>query len=492
MKKRIPALFFLFLISLLNRFAAAQTDSITSVSSAPRWKRTVEIGGWAGAERTPFWLQAAQWGIVPRQTPAATLRLGLRRTYAPVDSTSGKRLRWTVGIETVANLGRRSQVLLPEAFAGVRYGILELWGGRRRQIIGITDSTLSSGSYTVSGNALPIPQVQISTPDFVPLGFLGRAVALKGHFSHGWFNVPYIQKAFLHTKSLHGRFGRPESPVHFFVGLNHAVQWAGEAEYLKTSPYAVNGKLTNNFGDYLSGVILGRIPKDWQNDRFTSFDGANRIGNHLGHYDLAVSLTRPRSAWLLYLQHPYEDATGLVWRNGLDGLYGLSWQNRTVGNTGFRWERVVVEYLNTMNQAGRTFDIPGSRFKGGDNYFNHGQYIEGWSYFGRSIGTPLFVPDRDLASSLNGYFFPSNLNRGYYAAVGLSAGSRFRAQARVLYQQHNGASGSPFRESRRQTSIGIQGSYGTRFGSVNAAFAFDRGGYLPVGAGAFLSFRRDW
>ena len=306
---------------------------------------SAELGAYASTSgQTPFWQRSNQWGSIPFQSPAGTLRLGAGRVYQPVDSLHRHRVRWMFGAEVVGNLNRdqalrgRQQFLIPEAVAAVRWRGIELWVGRRRQITGLVDTLLSSGSFAVSGNALPIPKIELGLPNYVPLPFLHDAVAFKATFSHGLFNVPYIQHAYLHQKTVYLRFGRSRSPIQGQIGLNHQVQWAGEADYL---PYyvAVNGKLTSNFHDYLTGVVLGKIPDDYQNDRFTNFDGANRIGNHLGSLDFALTLNRRSSAWLAYHQHPYEDASGTAWRNFPDGLYGLSWQNQTLP---VEWQAVAL------------------------------------------------------------------------------------------------------------------------------------------------------
>lgn len=62
-----------------------------------------------------------------------------------------------------------------------------------------------------------------------------------------------------------------------------------------------------------------------------------------------------------------------------------------------------------MNQSGPTFDVPGSSYQGNDNYFDHVQYREGWSYLGRTIGAPFIMPQNEVQSSARiGQFFPNN------------------------------------------------------------------------------------
>ena len=93
----------------------------------------------------------------------------------------------------IYNKNDKFEFVLPEAHASVRYKRVELWAGRRREVMGLGDTTLSSGFYSVSGNSLPVPKVQIGTVGFTPLKFTRNFVAVHAGFAHGWFNTDYIQ-----------------------------------------------------------------------------------------------------------------------------------------------------------------------------------------------------------------------------------------------------------------------------------------------------------
>lgn len=467
---------------------------------------TVEVGVYGSTtDRTPFWQRTNTWGTAPLSAPAATIRAGVFRDYQPTDTLRPRRrFDWGFGLEAVGNLNRdqarfgQQQVLLPEAYAKVRFGKIELWGGRRRQVLGLVDTLLSSGSYSVSNNALPMPQVQIAIPDYVPVGFLGKAVAFKGQLAHVWFNVPYVQNAYVHQKALFLRFGKPQSKLHGIVGINHMVQWGGYAPYLVGTPYAVNGYLTSDFGDFFKSVFLGFIPNDWDNSRFTSFDGANRVGNHVGSIDVGFSLKRPAANWLLYLQHPYEDASGLVWLNAPDGLYGLRWQRAKPVSTVGRfwvWQRVVGEVLSTMNQSGNEFNVPGQYYKGDDNYYNHGQYIEGYSYFRRTIGTPFIMPGRDIAIPNPPLFYPNNRLMAFHGAFMATVAGRATVQGRLSYSRNYGLFTAPYPNTVGQFSGMIQARVPLpKLGntSLSASVAFDQGQLLTNALGGYLGIRKTW
>ena len=449
----------------------------------------VELGGYfSSATATPFWLRVNQYGIAPLTSPTGTLRAGLSKEYVPDTLPNARRkIRWGAGISAVVNAGATTQLLLPEAYLKVKYGRFELYAGRRRGLIGLGDSTLSSGFIINSGNALPIPKIQLATLGYVPLLFKGF-VAFNAGFSHGWFNVPYIQGAFVHQKYLYFRFGKPTGAVRFHAGINHQVQWGGEADYLLNRPdVAVGGKLPSSLR-YFPYVVSGTVPKDWGKFGFTANDSYG-IGNQLGSYDAALEVTAGQSVFLLYHQHIYEDKSSVLFINAPDGLSGLSW-SRTPGKSApatFRVQRVVVEYLNTMYQSGDTFYRPNSKFQGTDNYFNHNQYREGWSYFGRAIGTPFLEPTPGG--------FPNNRVSVWYAGVGGSLFETVTWTARASYGRNYGTYGTAYEPPRNQFSSMLSAQIlfpRLRYTALSASFALDRGELYPATVGAYLGLKKSW
>ncbi|WP_128546202.1 capsule assembly Wzi family protein [Larkinella soli] len=476
-----------------------------SRGQAPGSERPVSIeaeaGGFAANTKTlPFWLRSNRFGIVPATAPAATFRAGAYRNYTRPDSASvrPRRFDWGFGFQTVANLGASARLLLPEAYVKVKYRALEFSGGRRRELIGLGDSTLSSGFIIGSGNALPIPKIQLATLGYVPLRFLRNFISIKAAFAHGWFNVPYIQGVHLHQKYLYFRLGQPGRRVNFQFGLNHQVQWGGHADYLKGSSVAVDGRLPSSF-KYFGHVILATIPNNWGTGDYSSFDGDYRVGNHLGSWDFAVEIAAPGAQMLVYHQHPFEDVSGLIFKNIPDGLTGFSWSRKAAAaSSGFGLQRVVVEVLSTMDQSGATFWIPGSSYQGADNYFNHGQYREGWSYFGRTIGTPFIAPradlKRDVRENPGGGFFPNNrINAGYVGLEGRL--SRVIWTARASWSRHFGNYTVPYTTPLNQFSALVSAQvplFSRQRTFLNASVAFDRGDLLPTSTGGFLSVRKTF
>ena len=166
----------------------------------------------SSSTETPFWLRANQYGIVPNRSPSVTFRAGIQSDYDTARHSTG---RWRdskydlgYGFNVVYNANQNQlpyerTVLLPEAYVKVRRGIFEAYIGRRREKFGLADSTLSSGSYIWSGNAMPVPKLQISIPVFTPIGFTKGWVSVQGTFAHRYLDaVGYIRNPLVHQKSL--------------------------------------------------------------------------------------------------------------------------------------------------------------------------------------------------------------------------------------------------------------------------------------------------
>jgi hypothetical protein len=463
----------------------------------------VETGGaFATEKQTPFWLRTNQYGVVPLKSPFFTLRAGLHRDYnTKTDTTQSQKTTfdWGVGVSSSLNLSpSTSQLLWPEVYAKIKLGQFEIYGGRRRELIGLGDSTLSSGFMAWSGNALPFPKIQFQTIDFFPLKFIKSILSFKASYAHGWFTAPYITGTYLHQKTLYLRLGKPHWSFRFYAGLNHQVQWGGKADYLVGSPVAENGQLPATFRDYIS-LIMGRYPEDYSNNRYNSFDGANRIGNHLGSYDFALEWRKTQQTLLFYHQHPYEDASGLAFQNFPDGLTGISWlRSLDLSSQSLVLHKLVLEYLSTTNQSGEVYNTL-SQYQGSDSYFNHGQYKEGWSYFNHTIGTPFIAPRTTLQTDIqllsNSNFFPNNRVKMGYLGIEWLVLKQTIFQSRASFSRNYGYFGSspvtPVNQFSCLFSVQTQPSrwHGLM---ISTSLAFDQGSLFPSVWGSYVSLKKKW
>lgn len=492
---------FLFLLGFFPLTAFSQTDS-TSHFSDPNY---LEIGGLlSSVDRTPFWLQSNQFGTVPRTGSALTVRGGGARawTLGQHDSISEWRRqhttsltspRWQaeVGAEVVANLGNTTQLLLPQAYGAIRYGNWELFAGRRKQWFGLADSTLGTGSYAWSGNALPIPRIQVGLTRFTAVPFTKGRFSVLGSYSDGWFenSRPVTSELKLHQKQLYGRLGKPGGKVKLYAGFNHQVQWGGK------SPYeTIAGQMPRGLKNYFYMIVgKGRSGSD-----FTFFDSTNRVGNHLGTIDFAFELDGKNANWFFYRQNIYEDGSLARLTNIADGLNGVRVRRKATDLTSnFSVKELVFEGLYTRSQGGSVFNFDGGIF-GRDNYFNHTQVRDGWSYYDRTIGTPFIPPTSDTKQSFPNYAdsFTSN-NRVWVLHLGLQGTllRRFQWRSKLSYSGNYGVYDLPFASAAYQFSglLALQARTEWLGGTtLKASLAADAGGLYPNSIGVMLGLRKEF
>lgn len=489
---------------LLNFAAFGQNAGMSTQFAA-------EAGAYVSSStHTPFWLRANQYGIVPNQSPAYTFRLGL---YGNTDTTRRNRrnARLTVGygLNVVANAGPNrlpyeKSVLLPEAYVKAGLGAFEFYAGRRREKFGLADSTLSTGSYAWSGNALPIPKIQLAIPVFTPIGFTKGWVAVQGNYAHGWLgggDQNFVRNSMLHQKSLYVRLGRPSHVIRVLGGFNHQVVWGGQAAETRGIPGVIlpGGQLPASLIDYfyvVTGVNSGRS----DTTKYTFFDRTNRVGNHLGSIDLGIEIDLVRHTLFAYRQSLFEDGSLASLINIADGLNGLRIR-RNDPNAFVR--DILFELLNTTSQGGPVFIIEQAKFRGKDNYFNHQQYRDGWAYRQHTIGTPFIAPALGPDLTYPYGTFTVN-NRITVVHLGVSGNLPVRGtllegpltyQTKLSYSRNLGTYDEPYVPVRNQFSgyfslvapLNVLGGM-----QLTGSVAADAGGLYRNGVGAYVSIRKTW
>ncbi|MCE7065637.1 capsule assembly Wzi family protein [Dyadobacter sp. CY326] len=469
----------------------------------PNIHASLEAGAYISSPKTtPFWLRTNQFGIVPNTTPAGQIQGTVSKPYVFFDSLTNRKKKtdWGFAVNPVLTYTDKDQlkVQLPESHVKARFRMLEIYAGRRKEVMGLGDTTLSSGFYSGSGNSMPIPKVQIGTVTFVPLKFTANFLAIHAGFAHGWFNTNYIKGIRLHQKFLYFRLGKPQSKSKFYFGLNHNVLWAGHSEELKNHPeLALNGELPSSW-KFFPNVVLAYTSKNWfEKNGYGSFD-SYRLGNHLGSYDFAFETKFDDKKLFIYHQHPFEDVSSMLFKNIPDGLYGINLKmNRLGSDAGFVLTHVTLEFLTTKDQSGSTFYIPGSTYQGADNYFNHSQYSKGWSYNDRTVGTPFIVPgvDMDKSNVFSGRYFPSNRVNVFYGGAQGKWRNVLSLTLRASYSRNFGIPGEPFNPPRGQLSTLLGAQYdlpSIKRTSLIARLAIDNGDIFVHSTGGYIGIRRSW
>ncbi len=485
---------FLICFSLFET-ASGQENIADTLSGDRTLQYDIGIAGIASSDQIPFWLRTNQFGIIPLEGPSFLPVAAVKSDYIPT-----RKLDWGFHAEVVGNIGKTSVLIIPEAHLKGRWGKLEFFAGRKRQTQGLLGDTLNtSGSYILSGNALPIPMLQIGFTDYVSVlkGLLG----FRGNYAHGWFGSnPVTKDHFLHQKSLYLRLGKPTWPIRLYGGFNHNVQWGGTI---------VTGNRWNAPGqtrypskpiDYWYVISGKRIPTFGYVDpnEYDAMDRGNRVGNHLGSADLGLEILS--SGWTLmgYKQFVYDDGSLLQLINLSDGLYGLSFKNtsRSAGSP-FRLQGITLEYLQTSHQGGANFDLDGGK-RGTDDYFNHIQY-QGWVQAGNTLGTPFIVPTTHMKEILRD---PSNMlsysqnNRVRMLHLGFNGNlNRLLFITKLSYSHNLGTYGRAFPSTVKQFSGMIRLELPVQYralGNIHYTLSVghDQGELYPGSTGVFLGINK--
>ncbi|WP_184546083.1 capsule assembly Wzi family protein [Mucilaginibacter sp. FT3.2] len=350
----------------------------------------------------PFWLRSNQYGSVPLPGGSGSFIGRVRKDY----DTTRRVFDWAASFEGRVNVGNRSQFDLIEGFVKGKAGIFELKAGRSKDIIGLTDSTLSTGSFPISGNALGIPQISLSIPNYYSIPVLGKLFAVKGAYVNGYMGNVIVRSGkrtgnytnYFLSNSLYLKVGMPSWRFKFEAGYNHQALWGDEK--LIFPKFNLSGSETYWY------VLTGRL-----------YQGS-KVGNHLGSVDVGAEYRFDGLTLSVYRQSLYDKGALSKLANIKDGLNGISLVNNQPGTGDFQWKKVILELFYTVNQAGTLSSK--STQSGAEDYYNNYEYVEGWSYKNEALGNPFITTALDARSNLGraqDQFFINNRVKVFHAAT---------------------------------------------------------------------------
>lgn len=351
-----------FLLSFPAMLSAQHNDSL-SISIG------TQLSG-ATRDFQPLWISSNSFGVISdMQADASTsFRMSsFHKLNLFKDTTKFIGLSYSADIVSNQHL---KKLFLGEGYLKVSFKSLQFQGGRFRERTGEMDGELSSGSFGISGNALPIPKLKLSVPNYIDLPFTRGFVQIKGAMSHGWMgNDRFMQNAFFHEKSLYARVVLKKVKV--FGGFQHFAEWGGNRGSFR---------LDRSFGGFLD-VLFVREANDGSLDMdFYPDKRPNRAGDQRGLFEYGLEFEKKRYFIKVYNQTPFESGKGIDIRN-IDRLLGLTVSSKEENSF---LQRIVVEFFHTKQME--TF---GSSER--QSYYNNGVYANGWEYSDRIIGTPLFT-----------------------------------------------------------------------------------------------------
>ena len=445
----------LAILFCLTKPCIAQSDEQTSGAT----DYSLEVfGSVATNDYTPFWIVSNRYGVVPLEAGNGYLRMGAFHRQI-----TENRFRWGAGLDVVASAPRRRYVYIQQFYAEIGYKFLNLFVGSKENYTSLWDKALSSGDLVCSPNARPIPEINLSIPRFTAIPGTHGILQVKGDFAVGRSfdtdylrdlylekQVEYVEKALWHHKSVHLRLvdANDHFPLTFTVGLRHHVQWGG----VSTNPK--NGVQPHSLKDFFR-IMMGKSGGD---DASASAQ-KNALGNHYGSYDIKLGYLNPLFDVHFYIQHYFDDASGIELYNYVDNLYGLQAHFPNFPLV----DKIVIEYLYTKDQSGPAHFIlfkhpehPG--YGGGnDDYYNNTEYTTGVSYFNRSIGSPLITSPEYNTDGRIGF----KNNRLIAWHFGLSGYFSKQVSYRLLAtnSENWGTSNHPFLKKTNNLSTAVRISY---------------------------------
>ncbi|WP_083631137.1 DUF5723 family protein [Labilibacter marinus] len=361
----------------------------------PNIKSFISLSAIATSNNTvPFWMRSMQYGSIPLSGLSTSLEAGMTKNYS--SSKKDQLFDWGAGAEARFNVGYTTQAILVEAYAKARLGVFQLKAGRSKDMMGLVDSTLSTGAFAISGNALGIPKVELSIPEYCDVPLSNGLIAVKGNFAHGWMGEQRINtdmdgfpvknefvNSYLHQKSLYARLGKTKWRVKLHGGFNHQAMWGNEDE------------ITNHTLSTLETYKYVFTGTAYHPDNFPG----SKIGNHLGSLDQAIEIDFNKFSLMAYHQFFYEAGALAYLDNINDGITGLSYTNKTQKyQRKFRVKKALLEFIYSKSQGGEV-DSKG-RASAAEDYYNNFLYNQGWSFHQENIGNVLFTSNKYLRNEL--------------------------------------------------------------------------------------------
>jgi hypothetical protein len=503
--KQCTFTFLIFFLCLKSTFSIGNnivTDSILIIDQAENIRATTELYTTATSNGVvPFWMRSNQFGSIPSEGLSTNLVATLYKDYKQGNKAL---VDWGFGLNLRANIGTVTELIPVEAYLKGRLSIFQLKAGRSKDYSGMTDPELSSGSFSLSGNALGIPNIEISVPEFWYIPYTQQLIAFKGRLSHGWmgdvkvYNGEFYSNFFYHL-DIYGQLGKPNWKLKLYGGINHDAIWGSDDKVFKEEYFLTN---------YLQAYWYVTLGKNLNTEHIS------KIGNHLGSIDAGFSYETDQFIFLFYRQQFYDKGALVHFANAIDGL-----NNMTITNKKFKpysqvwsWNKFLLEIFYSKNQAGE--EGAKETASGPEYYYNHYVYAEGYSYQGLSLGNPFITVTKDARAGQShapvNYFINNRVLAIHLATTGSIGGCNYTAKlsfsrnwgdyrtSGVRYQWFQGKrveqeypygiftpvnQFSGYLEANRPIGNGY---------SVGAAVAVDQGKLLNNSVGGFLKLVKKW
>lgn len=163
-----------------------------------------------------------------------------------------------------------------------------------------------------------------------------------------------------------------------------------------------------------------------------------------------------------------------------DGLYGVFIDLKQPKN----WlTHLIAEFYNTKNQSGS------SAISGYDNYFNNTIYGSGWTYFGRTIGAPLFLTRPEINGNTPG--IRESRFSSFHIGIKGFLNHTIHYKTNLTYTNYPGWFNTPNTNSNQiSTSFECTIPENTMPFDISLGVAADFGNYSASNIGGFIALRK--
>lgn len=455
------------------------TSSLICVAQAPdnhlSEKTAIDVniatlGTFSGGDNAPFWLTNNQYGLGSTENNSGYLRA---QTFAK--KKLADKLKLQLGVDIIAAHNLNSDFHFQQLYADFTYKNVKLSIGSKERAPLFKNELLSTGGMTLSNNARPIPQVEVSLPDFVTVPYTKGLLEVMVGISYGKFiddkfklnnaaDGNYAKEILYHRKYGFVKFENNQT-WNFIMGLEMDTQWGGH--FYKNDEFWWNSPA--RFKDFFRVLV----PMSGGSDSNMT-DQVNILGNVYGSLHFITNYRKESYTVKAYIERFFEDHSGLFFKSVPDGLYGIELNLKKKG-----WiTGVLFEYLHTKNQSGpflwdKSEEIP-VQVSGGDNYYNHIDYIS-LSNYGFVMGNPLLAsPIYNNGSSLT--VFNTRLS-SFHGGITGYINNNLKYRALFTYSQSWGTPLIPSRSIRNQFSTMLEATYSNDKLSgwlFSGAFSYDK------------------
>ncbi|GGG54927.1 hypothetical protein GCM10011414_25960 [Croceivirga lutea] len=329
-----------------------------------------ELLGIAGEGQNPFYQQNITQGRISANTDfLAVVGGNYQKQYTEKNS-------YSFGLETFLDYSPllSTQPRLNTAYAALQLNRVAFVAGAKPDEERLLGLSSTNGDILRSNNARALPGVSVQMTSF---GKIWDWLGIQAGIANYWLTDDrVVENTMVHHKNLSFKWTfTPKASL--TAGVYHYAQWGG------TSP---DGKEPAALVDYWR-VFVGK--QGGETARVA--DQANAVGNHIGSYHLHYKKQFEHLNLELYHQNLFEDSSGREFAAFPDGVWGVF---LGLPNNNFV-KGLLYEYVQTNNQSGFAEN------RGGDNYFNNGKYVSGWTYHGKTIGLPFMLPRPDGRGIVN-------------------------------------------------------------------------------------------